>query len=451
MKVHLVAIGGSVMHNLALALKAQGMEVTGSDDEIRDPAKTRLAEAGLLPSYQGWNPKAITPNLDAIILGMHARSDNPELLAAQQLNLPIYSFPEFITQQAENKQRIVIAGSHGKTTITAMIMHVLRSLKYDFSYLVGAPVQGFERTVKLNGKDPILLVEGDEYLASPLDPRPKFLLYRPHLIVISGIAWDHINVFPTFNSYNEQFIKLVESLPKAGVCVYNREDKTVKDIVLKNYNKENQYLYPYNTPLYRVRNNQAIIKLENVKFPLKIFGKHNASNIAAAWQVCKLLGVEIQEFARAMARFEGAGLRLQKVFENENLIIIRDFAHAPSKVKASVDAVLQFYKNFNVIACLELHTFSSLNKSFIAQYKNTLKKVKNKIVLVNPNTLVLKKLPTLTREDIQKAFNDKNLIFTQTAKELNEWIKKMIKGKSVVLLMSSGNFDGLDPKTIFIE
>jgi UDP-N-acetylmuramate: L-alanyl-gamma-D-glutamyl-meso-diaminopimelate ligase len=426
------------------------MEVTGSDDEIRDPAKTRLAEAGLLPSYQGWNPNAITPDLDAVILGMHARSDNPELLAAQQLKLPIYSFPEFITQQAQNKQRIVIAGSHGKTSITAMIMYVLRSLKYDFSYLVGGQVQGFEKTVKLSGKDPILLVEGDEYLASPLDPRPKFLLYRPHLIVISGIAWDHVNVFPTLNSYNEQFVKLVKSLPKAGACVYNREDKTVKDIVLKNYNKENQYLYPYTTPLYRVRNNQAIIKLENIKFPLKIFGKHNASNIAAAWQVCKLLGVEIHEFVRAMARFEGAGLRLQKVFENENLIIIRDFAHAPSKVKASVEAVLQFYKNFNVIACLELHTFSSLNKSFIAQYRNTLKKVKNKIVLVSPNTLLLKKLPLLTREDIQKAFNDKNLIFAQTGKELNDWVKKMIKGKSVVLLMSSGNFDGLDPKTISI-
>ncbi|MCS6904393.1 MAG: Mur ligase family protein [Bacteroidia bacterium] len=447
-KIHFIAIGGSVMHSLALELKAQGWKVTGSDDEIREPARQKLAEAGLLPSYEGWNPQIITPDLDAVILGMHARSDNPELLAAQKLGLPIYSFPEFIRHQSQNKQRIVIAGSHGKTTITAMIMHVLRSLKYDFSYLVGAPVKGFEKNVHLGKDDPILLVEGDEYLASVLDPRPKFLLYQPHLVVITGIAWDHVNVFPTVQSYNEQFVQLVKSLPKAGVCIYNREDKTVKEIVLKNYNKETQYLYPYSTPPYRVRNQRAIIKLEHIKFPLKIFGKHNASNVAAAWQVCKLLGVEIQEFAKVIAQFEGAGMRLQKVFESENLIIIRDFAHAPSKVKASVDAVLQFYKNFNVIACLELHTFSSLNKSFINQYRNALKKVKNKIVLVNPNVLLLKKLPSLTRQDIQKAFNDKNLLFTQTGRELKEFIQKMIKGKSVVLLMSSGDLDGLDPTTL---
>lgn len=444
MNIHFIAMGGSVMHNLALELAEHGMRVTGSDDEIRDPARTRLAEAGLLPEAEGWFPERITPELDAVIVGMHARLDNPELQRAQALGLRIYSFPEYVFEYARHKQRIVVAGSHGKTTITAMIMHVLRELGYEFDYLVGAQVDGFERMVRLSRTAPILLVEGDEYYASALDARPKFLIYEPHIVVVSGISWDHVNIFTTEEQYINQFQKLITQLPKAGVCIYNREDRTLRDMVPSHTVKEYHYPQPYVTPIYRVRQERAVIKLEGLRIPIQVFGRHNASNIAAAWEVCKQLAVTPAEFARQIARFQGAGMRLQKVYEDEHTVIIRDFAHAPSKVLASVDAVSQLYKHANVIACLELHTFSSLNKRFITQYRNTLKKVRNKIVMVNSHTLQMKKLPLLTRQDIHRAFNDRNIRFVQSSTELLQQVRTMLKGRSVILLMSSGDLDGFD-------
>jgi len=448
-KIHFIAIGGSVMHNLALALKSDGYEVTGSDDVIREPARGRLVASGLLPESEGWFPERITPEIDAVILGMHANAENPELLKAQSLNIPVYSFPEFIYEQSRNKQRIVIAGSHGKTTVTAMVLHVLKALNYDFDYLVGAQINGFEKMVRLSDEAPVLIVEGDEYLASPLDPRPKFLLYKPHIVAITGIAWDHVNVFKTEEIYVEQFANLLNHLPKAGMCIFNKEDKILRELVLKNLIKEYHYQFPYVTPLYRVRKEQAFIKLEGVRFPVQLIGKHNAANVAAAWEICKLLSVEKAEFISHIQTFKGAGMRLEKIYEDEEVVVIRDFAHAPSKVNASVEAVLQFYKHCNVIACLELHTFSSLNKSFISRYRNTLKKVRNKIVMVSSQSLTRKKLPIINSVDIQKAFNDKNILFAQSAKELYEYIRSRRKGRSVVLLMSSGDFEGFDFINLF--
>lgn len=449
MRVHFIAIGGSVMHNLAISLASSGYIVTGSDDEIHDPSGERLKSAGLLPETNGWFPDKITTDLDAIIVGMHAKIDNPELLKAKELNLKIYSFPEFVYANSVNKQRIVISGSHGKTTITSMIMHALKSAGYEFDYLVGARVNGFERNVHLTKDNPFIIIEGDEYFASPLDPRPKFLIYDPHILVVSGVSWDHINVFPTEEDYVEPFVKLIGSLSKAAACIYNKEDKTVRDLVNKLTDKELHSVYPYYTPSYKVnKSGISEIKLENRKFPIKLIGRHNASNIAAAWEVCKLLALSFEEFIAAISVYEGAAMRLQKIYEDDHTVVIRDFAHAPSKVIASVEAVAEHYKDHNVIACLELHTYSSLNKAYLSRYSNSLKKIKNKLVLVSNKTLQLKKLPNISALDIRKAFQDNGIRFVQNKIEMLTSLKSMLKKRDVILLMSSGNFEGLDVKEL---
>jgi len=449
MKVHFIAIGGSVMHNLALSLASSGYEVTGSDDEIHNPAYDKLADAGLLPEKLGWNPEKIHSEIEAVILGMHAREDNPELLKAKELGLRIYSFPEFVYENSKNKQRIVIAGSHGKTTITAMVMHALKTAGYEFDYLLGAKVQGFESNVHLSKNNPFIILEGDEYLASPIDSRPKFLIYDPHILVLSGVSWDHINVFPTEQDYITPFATLVHSLSKAAMCVFNKEDKIVRDLVHKLTNKEIHTIYPYYTPSYNVNKlGIAEIKIDNKKFPIKLIGKHNASNIAAAWEVCKLLAMDINEFTSAISEFEGAAMRLQKVYEDDNTVVIRDFAHAPSKVIATVNAVAEHYKDRNVIACLELHTFSSLNKEYLSRYGNSLKKIKNKLVFVSNKTLQLKKLPNISALEISKAFQDTGIRFVQSKIEMLASLRSMVKKKDVILLMSSGNFEDLEIKDL---
>jgi UDP-N-acetylmuramate-alanine ligase len=449
MKLHFIAIGGSVMHNLALSLAQSGYRISGSDDEIHNPAQDRLASAGLLPEKLGWYPEKITSDLDAVILGMHARDDNPELRRAKELGIKVYSFPEFILEHSRNKQRIVVAGSHGKSTITAMIMHVLGRSGYDFDYLVGAQVKGFEFNVRLSEDAPIIVLEGDEYLASTIDPRPKFLIYDPHIVILSGISWDHINVFPTEEEYHRPFIALVQNLTKAGMLIYNKEDKIVREIVHRYTKDEYHSLHPYITPIYRVnREGLAEIKLEGKRFPIQIIGKHNAANIAAAWEACKLLAVSQEEFMGYIGEFEGASMRLQKVYEDPTTLVLRDFAHAPSKVLATVNAVSEHYKDRNVIACLELHTFSSLNKDYLRRYRNTLKKIKNKLVLVSQKTLHLKKMPTISADEIKKAFHDSGIKFVQSKIEMLTQLKPMLNKKNVILLMSSGNFENLDIKEI---
>lgn len=444
MKYHLIAIGGSVMHNMAISLHQLGHEITGSDDQIYDPARTRLQTLGLLPAEIGWNPDRIHTGLDAVILGMHAKKDNPELMRAQQLGVKVFSFPEFVYEHSQDKQRVVIAGSHGKTTITSMVMHVLRSLGRDFDYLVGAQLEGFDAMVRLSDTAPIVIVEGDEYLASPLDPRPKFLVYKPHLVLISGIAWDHINVFPTEEEYNQQFMLLVKSIAKAGMIVYNDEDKLLRSIVKENADPEDHYLYPYRTPDHRIKDNRYEIKLEGLRIPVEVIGKHNILNIAGAWNVCKLLAVDAEDFLRHISTFKGAAKRLEKVYEDENNIIFKDFAHSPSKVMATVDAIREMFSRWNIVACLELHTFSSLNKKFLHQYRKTLKTIRKKVIFINEQTLKQKNYPPISKKELVDAFEDEQIEYATSLSDLKNAMAGMKDGKNVFLMMSSGNFDNWD-------
>ncbi len=451
MKVHLIAVGGSVMHNLAIALHRSGHTVSGSDDEIYDPARTRLAKEGLLPAEDGWHADRIESDLDAVILGMHAKEDNPELIRAKELGLKIYSFPEFIFEQSRSKHRIVIAGSHGKTTITSMIMHVLRGRGMDFDYLVGGQVEGFDVMVKLTKDAPTIILEGDEYLSSKLDPRPKFLLYKPHMALISGIAWDHINVFPTEPEYLQQFENLVGSMPKAGVIVFNEEDKRLVNIIKTVGYKEAYYLLPYKTPYYRILDGKYEIKLQGMRSAMEVIGKHNMANIEAAWQVCNWIGIEPEDFLSHIATFKGASKRLEKIHEDGEALVYKDFAHSPSKVKATTEAVAELYKKRNVIGCLELHTFSSLNKAFLSQYKDTLKSLKNKVIFINEHTLKQKNYPSISREELVKAFNDKKIEFASNVEELKKALKNLRQdSNNVFLMMSSGNFADQDLKELTV-
>jgi UDP-N-acetylmuramate: L-alanyl-gamma-D-glutamyl-meso-diaminopimelate ligase len=443
MRIHFIAIGGSIMHSLAIALHRAGHKVTGSDDQIYDPARTKLKNVGLLPEKDGWDVSKITKDIDVVILGMHAFEDNPELIKATDLGLNIVSFPEFIFQQSKNKHRIVIAGSYGKTTITSMIMHVLKAEGKDFNYLVGANVPGFDNSVRLDEDAPTLIVEGDEYLSSRMDRRPKFLLYQPHMVAISGISWDHINVFPTEEEYVDQFGFLLKSLSKAAVVIYNEDDKRLVNLVKKYTDDDSQYLHPFSVPSYKVKNAQFEIKIKGEKQKVKIIGRHNMTNIATAWEVCSLLGVDLENFLKHISTFEGAKSRMETVYEDDQKLIIKDYAHAPAKVQATVEAVKERFKKRNVIACVELHTFSSLNKNFIPLYKNTLKKADHKIIFVDPHALEKRRMPAISRDDLVKAFGDKSLIFLTKSEEIQPNIDKLKTGDDVILMMSSGNFGGV--------
>ena len=448
MKIHFIAIGGSVMHNLAIALHKLGHEVTGSDDEIYDPARGRLERHGILPESNGWDADRVHTELDGVILGMHAREGNPELSRAQELGLRIYSFPEFIYEHSRHKHRVVIGGSHGKTTITSMVMHVLRSLGRDFDYLVGGQIQGFDTMVRLSDDAPLIILEGDEYLASPLDRRPKFLLYRPHVALISGIAWDHINVFPTEEEYLNQFELLVMAMPKAGTLVYNEQDKQVKRVIKLHAKPEEHYLYPYRTAEHRIRNGKFEIKMEGQRATLEVIGKHNMANIAGAWEICRLLAVDVEDFLKHISTFTGASKRLEKIYEDDdNNVIFKDFAHSPSKVRATVEAIRDVFtkRNSNIVACLELHTFSSLNKKFLHQYRRTLKAMKNKIIFINAHTLKMKNYPPISRNELVEAFEDENIEYATTVEELRALVRRMRQNSdNVFLMMSSGNFGNTD-------
>ncbi|MBK7568104.1 MAG: peptidoglycan synthetase [Bacteroidetes bacterium] len=441
MQIHLIAIGGAVMHNLAIALKTKGLTVTGSDDEIFEPSLSRLQKHNLLPKKYGWYPENIHSGLDAVILGMHARADNPELLRAKELNLNIYSFPEYIYEQSKNKIRVAVCGSHGKTTITSMIMHVLKDQKLDFDYLVGAQLAGFETMVQISDA-PLMIIEGDEYFASPLDKRPKFLHYKAQITLISGIAWDHFNVFPTFENYTNQFKILMESLSPQQLLILNEEDQNINSLL--NNSKVKAEIKKYSTPDYFLENNAFHLQFENKVYIFEIFGKHNMQNMEAARLVCNALNIENDVFYSAMESFKGAAKRLEILYKNDSGIVFRDFAHAPSKVQATVDAVKEQYPKRKLIACLELHTFSSLNKTFIAHYKNTMNKADVRIVYFNPHTVQLKKLPELLPEEVKHFFNDDSLHVINNSAQLSELLKMLKSVNTNFLLMSSGNFDNLE-------
>ncbi len=441
MQIHLIAIGGAVMHNLALALKTKGYQVTGSDDEVFEPSLSRLKKQGLLPEKQGWFPENIHMGLDAVILGMHAKADNPELLRAQELQIPVFSFPEYIYEQSKNKIRVAICGSHGKTTITSMIMHVLNNQNTSFDYLVGAQLAGFETMVQLSDA-PLMIIEGDEYFASPLDKRPKFLHYRAQITLISGIAWDHFNVFPTFENYTNQFKILMESLSEKQLLILNKEDENIRQLL--NNSAIAAEVKMYGTPNYFMEQNAFHLKNNDSEFIFEIFGKHNMQNMEAAKFVCNALDIDDNTFHTAMQSFKGAAKRLEVLKRSEDHVIFRDFAHAPSKVLATVNAVKEQYPEKKLVACLELHTFSSLNKAFMAHYKNTMQAADVCIVYFNPHTVSLKKLEEIHPNEVKSFFNDESLTVINNSEELIRLLKKLNIVNTNLLLMSSGNFDNLE-------
>ena len=445
MKIHFISIGGNVMHQLAIALQQKGHTITGSDDEIVDPARANLAKAGLLPASIGWNSELISKSLDAVILGMHAREDNPELQKAKALQLPIYSFPEYIYQESIQKLRIVVGGSHGKTTTTAMIMHVLQHCGKDFDYLVGARLNGFDQSVKITDA-PIIVCEGDEYPASAIVKKPKFHFLHPHIAIITGIAWDHINVFPTFENYLEQFAIFINKIEPGGTLIYNQTDPVLNQLVESQTRTDITYL-PYQIPEHNIQDGITNITLETACGTLQVFGAHNLLNLNAAWLVCKQLGISSTEFLQAMQHFTGAAKRLELMASNRSTRVYRDFAHAPSKVMATLQAIRQQFPQQNILAVLELHTYSSLNEQFLHEYNQTLNAANKAVVFYSAHALELKKLPPLSKEKVQQGFNRNDLAVIQDKTELMHWLQNQDYANSVLLLMSSGNFDGADMLT----
>jgi UDP-N-acetylmuramate: L-alanyl-gamma-D-glutamyl-meso-diaminopimelate ligase len=438
MKVHIIACGGAVMHNMAIALHLMGHQVSGSDDEIFDPALSRLKKYHLAPEQFGWFPEKITADTDIIILGMHARKDNPELARATEMGLKIYSFPEYVYEHAINKTRIVIGGSHGKTTTTAMIMHVLKTLGKDFDYLVGSQLEGFETMVRFSDA-PVMVIEGDEYLTSALDPVPKFHKYKPHFALITGIAWDHINVFPTYENYVEQFKIFIDSIMPGGSLAYFSGDKDLSALAEKASIKTTAY----NTPNYHIRSGKVVVSKAE-RYTLEIFGEHNLQNAEGARLVCAEIGISEDDFYTALSSFKGTAKRLEKVYDANKLVVYRDFAHSPSKLKATVDAVRQQYPDHFMIAAFELHTFSSLNKEFLPHYQQSMDPANAAIVYFNPHVFELKKMQVLDKEDIKKAFGEKVEAIDNTEQLISKisTLKSNVSGKPcVLLLMSSGNFD----------
>jgi UDP-N-acetylmuramate: L-alanyl-gamma-D-glutamyl-meso-diaminopimelate ligase len=442
MNLHFIAIGGSAMHNLALALHEKGYQITGSDDTIFEPSKSRLEKKGLLPKEFGWFPNKINLTIDAVVLGMHAKADNPELLKAKELGVKIYSYPEFLYEQSKNKTRVVIGGSHGKTTITSMILHVMNYHEIDVDYMVGAQLEGFDTMVKLTERNEFIVLEGDEYLSSPIDLRPKFHLYKPNIALLSGIAWDHINVFPTFENYVEQFSIFTNSLTNGGIMVYNEEDIEVKNVVEKSENSIKKY--PYTTLEYKIVNGTTYIETPEGEMPLEFFGKHNLQNMAGAKWICQHMGVGEDEFYEAIASFKGANKRLEKIAETTSAVVYKDFAHSPSKVEATTKAVKNQYKDRKVIACLELHTYSSLNPTFLKEYVGALDTADVAVVFYSPHALEIKKLAAITEKQIKDAFQRKDLIVYTNPTEFQEFIFNQNFENTALLLMSSGNYGGLD-------
>lgn len=442
MKIHFIAIGGSAMHNLALALEDKGYQITGSDDVIFEPSKSRLEAKGLLPEAFGWFPKKIDTSLDAIILGMHAKADNPELLKAQDLGLTIYSYPEFLYEQSKDKTRVVIGGSHGKTTITSMILHVLKYHDREVDYMVGAQLDGFDRMVHLTQENDFIVLEGDEYLSSTIDRRPKFHLYRPNIALLSGIAWDHINVFPTFENYVEQFGIFVDSIVKGGSITYNIEDAEVKKVVEASENAIRKL--PYVTPTYTVEDGVTLLETPEGPMPVEVFGKHNLSNLAGAKWICQHMGIDEEDFYEAIATFKGASKRLEKIAEGKTSMAFKDFAHSPSKVAATTKAVKEQYPNRKLIACLELHTYSSFNPEFLKQYKGALDAADQAVIFYLPESVALKKLEEVSPLQIAEAFQRDDLTIFTEAKSFHDYVERQAYKNANLVLMSSGNYGGFD-------
>ncbi len=442
MKIHFIAIGGSAMHNLAIALKLKGYTITGSDDLINDPSKSRLKKYNLLPEKEGWFSEKISIDIDAIILGMHAKEDNPELIKAKELGLKIYSYPEFIYNQSKDKIRIVIGGSHGKTSITSLILHVLKEQNIDTDYMVGAQLKGFEVMVKLSDSSKYIVLEGDEYLSSALDPRPKFHLYKPHIALVSGIAWDHINVFKTIENYVQQFEIFINSIQNNGTLVFNKLDNELVNLIKSN--KNNLKLIPYSSPKFKINNGVTYIDYEGTTYKLNIFGDHNLQNVGGALHICNSVGIKPEDFYKAITSFSGASNRLELIYKSSNSAIFKDFAHSPSKVKATSEAVRKQFPQIRLIACFELHTYSSLNPAFLNKYRDTLDNADECYIYYSEKNMKIKRLTQINSKLIIHSFNHENLTVIDNYEKLEETMFSLDLTDSVLLMMSSGKFGGLD-------
>jgi UDP-N-acetylmuramate: L-alanyl-gamma-D-glutamyl-meso-diaminopimelate ligase len=442
MRIHFIAIGGAAMHNLALALHHKGYQITGSDDAIFEPSKSRLEKYGLLPENLGWFPEKITNNLDAVILGMHAKADNPELLKAQEIGVKIFSYPEFLYEQSKHKTRVVIGGSHGKTSITSMILHVMHYHNIQVDYMVGALLEGFDTMVHLTHDNDFIVLEGDEYLTSPIDLRPKFHLYKPNIALLSGIAWDHINVFPTFENYVAQFDIFTNQITNGGILIYNEEDIAVKEVAERTENPIRKIAYQ--TPNYTVENGVTLLETPQGNMPIEVFGAHNLNNLAGAKWVCQCMGVNEEDFYEAIATFKGASKRLEKIAESKNNVAYKDFAHSPSKVTATTKAVKTQYPDRTLIACLELHTYSSLNATFLKEYEGALDAADVAVVFYSPDAVKIKQLEEVTYQQIANAFQRKDLVIFTNAADFQTYLRNQNFDNTALLLMSSGNYGGLD-------
>jgi UDP-N-acetylmuramate: L-alanyl-gamma-D-glutamyl-meso-diaminopimelate ligase len=442
MRIHFISIGGSAMHNLAIALSKEGNNVTGSDDIIFEPSSGRLKKYGLLPEKMGWDENNISEDIEAIVLGMHAHSDNPELIKAQVLGLKIYSYPEFLYNQSKDKTRVVIGGSHGKTTITSMVLHVVHQLNIDVDYMVGAQLEGFETMVKLTDENKYIVLEGDEYLSSALDLRPKFHLYKPNVALLTGIAWDHINVFPTFENYVEQFKIFIDKIEEGGVLAYNTEDENIVSLV-ENSDAKIKFI-PYCTPKYKIVKGKYILLSDIGEYELEVFGKHNLQNIEGAKALCMQMGVSEDEFYKSISNFKGASRRLEEVYSDDEHIVYKDFAHSPSKVAASVSAVSERFADVEKLVVLELHTYSSLNPEFLKQYKGSLDTVSSPVVYVDKVIVENKRMKPISEQQIKDAFVKEDLLFFDDANDLKQYVNSKLPDVQVALFMSSGNLGGLE-------
>lgn len=445
MNIHFISIGGSVMHQLAIALKRKGYQISGSDDEIFEPSRTNLEREGILPAEMGWFPDKLDSALEAVILGMHAKEDNPELLKAKELNLPIYSFPEYIYKESLGKTRVAIGGSHGKTTTTSMIMHVLRQSGRAFDYLVGAKLEGFDQSVNITTAS-LIVCEADEYPASTIEKRPKFHFLFPHIAVLTGIAWDHINVFPTFDNYLEQFRIFIQKIETGGHLIYNESDPVLKGLVLQN-KRDDLHYYPYDIPLHAIEEGKTKVTIEGVETGLEVFGNHNLLNIHAAWLVCKQLGVSVDQFAKAISNFTGAAKRLELLAKNNDTFVYRDFAHAPSKAKATIEAARNQFPEKKLVAVFELHTYSSLNEAFMKEYKGVMEEADEAAVFYSKHALEIKRMPGLSKAAVVDGFEKKGLQVFNKKEELETWLSAQDYKNTILLLMSSGNYEGINVET----
>lgn len=445
MKIHFIAIGGSAMHNLAIALKRKGFEISGSDDEIFEPSKSRLEREGILPDHIGWNAENIDERIDAVVLGMHARADNAELIKAKELGLKIYSYPEYIYEQTKEKIRVVIGGSHGKTTITGILLHAMNRLGRDIDYMVGAQLEGMDCMVKLTDDADVVILEGDEYLSSPIDRRPKFHLYKPHIAILTGVAWDHINVFPTFENYVEQFSTFIDLIEPGGTLIYFEEDEELKKMA---YRGKDLSAVPYGKLDTEIRDGKTVIHFQGNEYGSELFGAHNMANLSGAMEICRALNIEPGDFLNAISDFTGASKRLEKVAETKSSVFYKDFAHAPSKLRATTSALKEQFPDRDLIACMELHTFSSLNKKFLPQYSGTMAKADRALIYFSHEVVEHKRLESLSEEEVRAAFGGENVeIFTNSKALMGEIESINWKNKNL-LMMSSGNFDGIDFKQL---